>query len=133
MEKKEVERKIMEYRILEQNRQAMIERRDEMFSRFIEVRGTIESVEEMEKNSSKEFLLPMGSGVLVPVNVDSKKKMVIGIGSDLVIEKNINGIKEELKKRAEMFSKGIEAVERQISAFEKKMAELGAELNAEAK
>ncbi|OGI15749.1 hypothetical protein A3K63_00015 [Candidatus Micrarchaeota archaeon RBG_16_49_10] len=133
MERKDLERKLMEYRILEQNRQTGMERRDEMFARFVEVKGTIESVEEVEKSAKGEFLLPMGSGVLAPVTLDPKKNLVIGIGSDLVVEKDLKGIKEELKRRLEMFANGIESVERQIAAIEGKMAEIEPELRAAAK
>ena len=96
--------------MLEQNYQALMNRREEILSRLMEIKGTVESVEELGKSGGNEVFLPIGAGVLVPVKFDSKKKLIIGIGSDIVLEKGVEEIKKDLEKRMEMFDQAAQAV-----------------------
>ena len=128
MDKKAVEEKVANYRYLEQRHQMLMERRDEILPRMIEIGGTVEAIAEMEKVGKSEFLLPLGSGVLVPVEVDPKSKMVMAVGSDVVLEKDLAGIRAELKSRLDMLGKGLQEIEGEIVKVEETLAALEPEL-----
>ncbi len=81
----ELEEKIAEYRILEQQHEAIIKRREELITRLIEMRGTVETVEEMEKKKNDELLVPLGSGIFIHAKADFKKKVMAAIGSDIIL------------------------------------------------
>ena len=122
--KKELEERLTEYRLLEQNHEVLMKRREEIIPRLIEIRGTIDSVEELEKGKEDEVFLPMGSGVFIPVKVNKKRKLIVAIGSDLVLENDLKGIKDLMKKRQEILEKGLESIEKDLISTENRMAGL---------
>ena len=129
----ELQKKMMEYRMLELNYHALIQRREELLGRLMEVKGTMDSIEELGKSEGSEVFLPLGAGVLVPVKFDSKKKLIIGVGSDIVLEKDIDGIKKDLEKRMELFDQAAQATEKDLVMIQQKMASLEPELITKAK
>lgn len=128
--KKDLEEKLIEYRTLEQQHGVLVKRRDEIVPRVIEIKGTIDALEELGKGKGKDLLVSLGSGVFFPVKCDPKKKMVVAIGSDIISEKSIKDMKKLIEKRFEIFEVSLEKTEKELNSVESKMAVLEPKLRA---
>jgi len=72
-------------------------------------------------------LVPLGSSVFLPGKV-SEKELVMGIGADIVLEKNVNEVKEILEKRKKTLEDGLENVQQNMLQIANQMKVLEPEI-----
>ena len=109
MSEKELQQKMMEYQMLEEKFKQMNQQRELFAAKMMELEQTKQIVEEMKKSKKEDdVLIPLGSGLFLPGKINKKEKMVIGIGADIIVEKDSEGVNKILEERKEILENGME-------------------------
>jgi len=124
----ELEQKYFQYQILEEKGKALAQRRELFFAKLTEVQTTVAALEQIKKTKDKDIFLPLGSSVFVPGTIDKKEKLIVGLGADIAVEKDIEEIEKIIEKRKDILQQGLESVNEQLIGIENEMARLGPEL-----
>jgi prefoldin alpha subunit len=104
-----------EIRILEGSVAALQSRLDIVRAAINEVtlaHTTLEGFKKLEDGDST--LVPVGAGSYVRMKIADSKKLVIGIGAGVAMEKDVDGSVEELKGRLQELDKARTAVQQQL-------------------
>ena len=94
---KELQEKIMTYRILQSRLDETVKQRELVMNKIIEVENTLSSIDEIKKTEN-ETLFPVGPETYVFGKVANKEKMLVGIGANIILEKTFDEGKEMLEK-----------------------------------
>jgi prefoldin alpha subunit len=111
-EKKELQEKILAYRIFELRLNDLLRQRNLIISKIAEISSTLESINEIEK--SEETLFSIGSEAYAKGKITDKEKIIVEIGANIALEKSIEEAEETLKKRREELEKGLAQIEEEI-------------------
>jgi len=128
MSQKELQQKMLEYQILEENFKQLNQRRELFMMKLMEIEQTDQAIEELEKSKESDVLLPIGSSVFLPGKVSEKEKLVVGIGADIVLEKDASEVKEILGKRRKTLEVGLENVQQNMLQIANQMKVLEPEI-----
>lgn len=74
---------------------------------------TLEGLEKEKKGA--QLFVPVGGGSYVKAKLETTKKVVVGIGADVAVEKSLKDAKEELNKRIAELDKTREALGQQFN------------------
>lgn len=88
-----------------------------------DARSSMESIDSLVKNPGGEFLLPLGSGLLLPANNLNAKKIIVSVGAGVAIEKDFDSAKTFLISREK-------ELETALKALEQQRREIGSRLDA---
>ncbi len=102
-----------------------------------ELDRTIESLEYFDSlDGSVEALMNLGGGVFAYVDVKDSRKMLVDVGAGVIVEKEVKGAIETLKKKKEKVRQSVVRLEQaiqQIAAQAEKIQAEIAEMVKEAK
>jgi len=129
-EKQEFQEKLMRYQILDGRIKALMNRREFLLSRILEIETTLSSMEEVEKSKGGEIFLPLGSSVHVPGTLHKTKKMMVELGADIAIECTIDKGKAVLEKRRKTIEDGLQAIEKELAGLSNELLKLEPEIRA---
>jgi prefoldin alpha subunit len=140
-EKDEVARKIQERLLILQQLRAESEAIQRRIIEFdfaqSELDKTIESLEYFDSlDGGTEALMNLGGGVFAYVDVKESKKMLVDVGSGVIIEKEVKDAIKTLRKKKENLQQTISKLEQfleQIGAQAEKIQKEIAELSKEGK
>ena len=94
----------------------------------------IKSIESMEGlKESKELLIPLGGGAFVKVEVVNDGKVIVGIGSDVFLEKDIDEVIEDFKKSTDELTNAETMINEQIEKITKFMDKMQKDLEKKIK
>jgi prefoldin alpha subunit len=94
----------------------------------------IKSIESMEGlKESKELLIPLGGGAFVKVEVVNDGKVIVGIGSDVFLEKDIDEVIEDFKKSTDELTNAETMINEQIEKITKFMNKMQKDLEKKIK
>lgn len=80
---------------------------------MMEIRSTLAALEAIEKNKvGAELIVPIGSGSFIRANLADNKKVLVGVGADISIEKTTDGAKALLDNRAKGLTKTLEGLQK---------------------
>ena len=108
-EKKELQDRILAYRIFESRLNALMRQRELIVNKIVEINSTLESINEIEK--SDEALFSIGSEAYAKGRITDKERIIIEIGANIALEKNMKEAKETLEKRKEELEKSLAQIE----------------------
>jgi prefoldin alpha subunit len=95
-----------------------------------EINKAIETLEGIKEND--EVLFPIGAGAFVKAKVLDKDKVIVGVGANIFVDKDIDEVIKEFKKSVEDIekaeAKGKEQIENTIKVARKIQKELEKEL-----
>lgn len=128
MPQKELQQKMLEYQILEENFKQLNQRRELFTMKLMEIEQTDQAIQELEKSKESDVLLPIGSSVFLPGRVSGKEKLVVGIGADIALEKDASEVKEILGKRRKTLENGLENVQQNMLQIANQMKVLEPEI-----
>jgi prefoldin alpha subunit len=74
---------------------------------------TLEGLEKEKKGT--ELFVPIGGGSYVKAKLDTSKKVVVGVGADVAVEKTVKDAKEELETRIAELEKTREGLGQQLN------------------
>jgi prefoldin alpha subunit len=74
---------------------------------------TLEGLEKEKKDA--ELFVPIGGGSYVKARLETSKKVIVGIGADVAVEKSVKETKEELQARIAELEKTRDALGQQFN------------------
>lgn len=112
-----------EIRVLESYYNEIVGKIQTATAGIADTRSSIEAINTLSKNPSGDFLLPLGSGVLLPTSGLIAKTTIVSVGAGVAIEKNLDSSKAYLLAREKEFGAA-------LSALEQQRREIGSRLDA---
>ena len=104
-----------EIRILEGSIGVLQSRLDIVRAAINEVTLAYNTLEGMKKlQNGESTLVPVGAGSYIRMQVADSKKLVMGIGAGVAIEKDVEGSVEELKSRLQDLDKARTSIQQQL-------------------
>ena len=129
MEQKELQEKVMAFRMLESRLEALVKQRDFIVSRTMELQSTIDSLDQIEK--SNEIMFPVGIDAYTVGKITDKKNVMITIGAGIVLEKNIAEAKETLAGRKVEMEQALQELQNSINNISAGLEQLGPEIQSQ--
>ncbi len=112
----ELRRLSVELRLLEQTAEAVQSRVNMVNAVMTDLTYANMALEGLEKEKENaELLVPIGGNSYVKARLESKDKLVVGIGAGVSIEKTLPETKEVVKKRVEELEKTRTSLQMQFS------------------
>lgn len=128
MSQKELQQKMFEYQVLEENFKQLNQRRDLFTMKLMEIEQTNQAIGELEKSKADDVFLPIGSSVFLPCKVNKNEKMIVSIGADLALEKDLTEAKKILEERRKTIENGLENVQMDMLRIANRMRVLEPEI-----
>jgi prefoldin alpha subunit len=113
----ELQRKIIEFQILESNLKMLQERAEIFNGKMEELQRTKEAMEELKVTKPSKALIPLGSGNFVYGSVENCDDIIIGIGSGAAIKKKREDAMVNLDGRIKEIESELETLLKQVSMF----------------
>lgn len=126
-ERKEMQEKMLTYRILENRLDSFLKQREMVVSKLIEIQNTLSSMDEIEK-SNEGVLFPIGAEAYTFGKVVDKKRVMVDIGANVILEKTVEEGKQILEKRKAEIENGLNEMQREIAEMSAAMEQLGLEI-----
>ena len=127
MSEKELQEKIMVYRIVESRLDALIRQRDLFVNKIVELQNTLASIDEIAK-SKEEILFPIGSEAYSFGKVVDKDKIIVEIGAGVALEKKFEEAKEIIQKRKTDIGTAVKAIQEDIQKLSQSLSSLEFEI-----
>lgn len=127
MTEKELQEKILTYRILESRLDSLLKQREMVVSKLVELQTTLNSIDEIEKSNS-DVLFPLGSEAYAFGEVLDKKRLIVEIGAGVALEKTVKEGVQTIEKRKVEIEGVLKEFERNILAISSRLQELGPEI-----
>jgi prefoldin alpha subunit len=129
MSEKELQEKIMVYRIVESRIDALIRQRDLFLNKLVELQNTVASIDEIAK-SNEEILFPIGSEAYSFGKVADKNKIIVEIGAGVALEKNFEEAKEIIQKRKADIETAVRAIQEDVQKLSQSLSSLEMEIQS---
>jgi len=129
-DQKNIQEKLVRYQVLEGRINALIKRRDLLITKMLEIETTLSSIGEIEKNKEEEIFLPLGSSVHIPGTLKKTKKMIVELGMNIAVERNVEETKNILEKRKSILNSGLQAIEKEMVNLSNELLKLEPEIKA---
>ena len=130
VERKEIQKKLITYQMLEGKANALLKRRELLVTKMIEVESTLNSLDDIKKGGGENILFPVGSGIHVKGTLKKVDKMVVELGSNTAIENTVQKTKQILQKRKKMLENGLISLENEMVNINKELIKLQPEIRA---
>lgn len=125
---KELQEKMLVYRILESRLEVLTKQKDLISNKIAEVVSTISSIDQIEKNENK-ILFKLGSEAYVYGNISDQNKILVEIGAGIVSEKSIKEGKLTLERRRIEMENVSKEIQNNLSQISITMNQLTPEIN----
>jgi len=91
----------------------------------MEIDSTIETMDSLKENRiGTEILVPIGSNSFVRAELKDNKKVIVGIGAGISVEKTIDEAKEILKLRSKELENTMNKLQSAVAEIKNKLLEL---------
>jgi len=128
MTQKQLQQKMMEYQMMEEKMKQIGQQRDLFATKLMEIEQTEQAIREIEKSKQEDVFIPLGSGLFLPGKIDKKEKIIVGIGSDIIMEKGSEEIKKILEERKKILENGMENIQNNMLQIAQEMKSLQTEV-----
>ncbi len=126
----EFQQKAYEFEMYRQELANIQKQLQELSYRIQELDLVLNSLEAIKKNNGdEEIIVPIGQGVYIKTKIVDKKDILIDVGSNVIIEKDIDKAIEYVKERFDEISKYIDRLNKDAQYFTTKLQELEPILN----
>ena len=135
--KKELEQKYMLYQFLKGQLDRMGEQAEALRNTMFETQTSVKALEElMSHKKENAALIPLGAGAFVQGKIGDVNKVLLAIGSDVVVEEDSAKAKQRLEERLremegsyEKLLKDLGSVTAQVQSILPEVERLAGELN----
>ncbi len=79
---------LYEFKMIESRLSEITNQREMLIRTLMEIRGGLSTLKGLDKLSSVEVLIPIGGGVFVNAKTPPSDKFLVGIGANVIVEKN---------------------------------------------
>jgi prefoldin alpha subunit len=104
---------VYEMRILEGRFNELNSQRGFILRIFTETRAGLDALRELDESSSSEVLIPLGGSIFVKGTTPPPDRVLLGIGADVVVERNRNEALKFAEDRLKDLENAIAGIEAQ--------------------
>ncbi len=119
---KELQKDIMDMRMLESRLEGLIKQRDLFISKLGELHATIDSLDEIK--GSGDVLFSLGGEAYAAGKITDKKNILVDIGAGVLLERSLGDSKETLGKRKDELEKAVNSIQNEIVNISSVMEQL---------
>ncbi len=127
MSEKELQEKILSYRLLEARADGVVKQRDFIISKVMELQSTLNSIDEIGK-SDGEVLFPVGGEAYKTGKVVDNDRIVVEIGASVALEKSTKEGKAILEKRKNELESSVNQLQQELIRISETMNKLAPEI-----
>lgn len=121
----EIQRKNLQFQILQANMQMIHEREHSLSHRLDELAETRHAIEDVKKvKPGSELLVPLGSGNFVSGKISDTGKILVGVGGGIAIKKSPEGALKFLEERAAETGSALQELEKQFMHMEAELRKM---------
>ena len=124
MKQQEIQQKVILYQLLQKHLESLKQQALQNESRFLEIQTTRHALNDFGKENADDVLIPLGSGCFADGQMTDTKKVMMEIGSGIVVKKTVeeakiilNAKEKEAGTFTENIQKEMESVIKQINAI----------------
>ena len=115
--KEDLQKKLIEFQILDANFKLLQERAEILNKKLEELQKTGVAIEELKNMKPDKALIPLGSGNFVYGNIENSEEIIVGVGSGVAIKKKREEALKNLDDRTKDIEKDMNDLLKQSSAF----------------
>ena len=115
--KDDIQKKIVEFQILDTNLKMLQEKAGFVNQKLEDLQRTKVAIEELKNAKPSKALVPLGSGNFVYGSVENCNDIIVGIGSDVAVKKKREKALEFLGSRIKDLENDLNTVLKQSSVF----------------
>jgi len=123
-----LQEKILTYRIIEARIESLLKQREALGLKLMEIDTTLNGIDEIEKTEG-ETLFSLGSETYFFGKVLDKKRMIVEIGADIVLEKTFEEGRQILKERKGEIENLIANLESNVVQLSSGLQEMESQIN----
>ncbi|MBI2085180.1 MAG: prefoldin subunit alpha [Candidatus Aenigmarchaeota archaeon] len=97
--KKELEQKYFLYQFLKEQLDNMSKQADGMQSAIVETQAAVNALDEITTGPTHEALIPLGAGTFVQGKIEDVNKVMIAIGTEIVVKEDKDKAQKLLEQR----------------------------------
>lgn len=129
MGEKELQEKLMTYRVLEARLEGLVKQRDMLVNKIIELQSTLQSLDDLEKSES-EILFPIGGNAFKSAKIVNRDRLIVEIGANVALEKSTEDGRAIIKKRKDELENFVNHMQEEMVKISNAVNQLGPELQA---
>jgi len=126
VEEKELQEKILVFRLLESRFENMVKQRDVLASKIVELQTTLNTIDEMK--TGDDVLFSLGSSAYAKGKLSDKNKIIVEVGAGVVLEKGLDEAKQILSSRANEIQRVLMKIQREITEISSELERLEPEI-----
>jgi prefoldin alpha subunit len=129
MANEKLNEKYILYQLLGQNLESLKQQLEIVGQQLVELKSTSLSVEDLERAGEKnEIFLPLGSACFCGGMVTDSRKILVGVGAGVFLEKGAKEAKSFIERNFKELEKAGAEIEEQLKSTAGQMNELAAEI-----
>jgi prefoldin alpha subunit len=98
--KEEMQKKALQFQILQSSLQIIHEKEHMLMQRLEEMDSTRHAMEDVKSvKAGSDVLVPLGSGNFIAGKISGTEKVLVGVGGGIAIKKSVDGALESLNSR----------------------------------
>jgi prefoldin alpha subunit len=102
MDEQELQKKYMEYNMIDQKVKQLQEQLQMIEQQLSEIIDTLQSLDELKNlEGDKEILIPVNKGIFIKGILKKEDKLYVNVGSSTVVDKNYDDTKGLIEKQKE--------------------------------
>jgi len=126
VEEKELQEKILVFRLLESRFENMVKQRDVLASKIVELQTTLNTIDEMK--TGDDVLFSLGSSAYAKGKLSDKNKIIVEVGAGVVLEKGLDEAKQILSSRANEIQRVLMKIQRELTEISSELERLEPEI-----
>lgn len=127
-DQKTIQEKLMGYQVLQNQLETLSKRRDLLLNKMLEIETTLNTIEEMKDKKDEDVLIPVGSAVYLPGTLKKSEKMIVELGANIAVERDVQQAKNIINERKKNLEGGIKTVETEILKISEELTKLEPEI-----
>jgi len=132
VKKKELQEKLILYQLLKARLESLNNQRNILLSKLLETDRTLESLNYIQDKEGKT-IFPIGSGIYLRTSGYEKGRVIVDIGANVLLEKDLKDAKEILERRRKELEKFLVEISNTMLSLSSKLEETSKEIQRMAK
>lgn len=131
MEKEELQKKYLEYQLLDQRIKQLQQQMQTAEQQLIEIMATLQSLDEFALlDEGSEILVPVNNGIFTKARLKKENNLLVNVGASVVVDKSIEDTKKLIEKQEQEMEKIRDQIAENINMLVEKATVLEKELSS---
>lgn len=131
MGKEELQKKYLEYQLIDQRIKQMQQQMQTAEQQLIEIMATLQSLDEFALlDEGSEILVPVNNGIFTKARLKKENKLLVNVGASVVVDKSIEDTKKLIEKQEQDMEKIRDQIAENINMLVEKATVLEKELSS---